>query len=195
MDDKFKLLTSELGESRIKRDIDVTEFLQNRLGGVALFSYIATTEKELIKAINLCRELKINFLIIGSGSKITIPENGFWGLVIKNRADNLKIFGIKGKVSKSGLGVEEALIEAGSGVSLKRLNEYVKSQGLGGLEGFENSLNTLGGSFYITPELKQKSQQLKILNSHGQIQLKQENEISREDIILSVVFKLKAKKI
>src|SRR3990167_6899592 len=105
MDDKFKLLTSELGESRIKRDIDVTEFLQNRLGGVALFSYIATTEKELIKAINLCR--------------------------------NLKIFGIKGKVSKSGLGVEEALIEAGSGVSLKRLNDYVKSQGLGGLECFE----------------------------------------------------------
>lgn len=192
MDDKFKLLSSELGENRVKKNIDVNEYFQNKLGGIALLFYIATNEKELIKAILISNELKINFLLLGSGSKIAISNDGFLGIIIKNRSDSLKIFGIKGKVSKKGLGVEEALIEAGSGVSLKRLNEYTYAQGLGGLEGFENSLNTLGGSFYITPELRIKSQQIKVLNPHGMIQIKQENELSRKDIILSVVFKLKA---
>lgn len=192
MDDKFKLLISELGETRVKRNIIITELLQNKLGGAASFFYIATSEKELIKAVYLCHELKISFLIIGSGSKITLSEEGFLGLVIKNRADDLRIFGIKGKVSKSGLGVEEALIEAGSGVSLKKLNEYVRAQGLEDLEGFETSLNSLGGSFYTTLELREKSQQIKVLNSHAQIQIKQENELSEKDIILSVVFKLKS---
>lgn len=194
MDEKFKLLNAELGDSRVKRDFDLTEVLQTKLGGISSFFYIATNEKELIKVIQLCNELKINFLIIGTGSKIAISEDGFLGMAIKNRNDSLRIFGIKGKVSRNGLGVEEALIEAGSGVSLKRLNEYVHTQGLGGLEGFENSLNTLGGSFYITPELREKSQQIKILDSGGQIQIKQERELSRKDIILSVVFKLKARK-
>lgn len=195
MDDKFKLLTSELGESRIKKDIDITEFLQTKLGGLTSFFYIATNEKELIKVIQLCNELKVDFLVIGSGSKIVLSKNGFLGMAIKNRSDSLRIFGIKGKVSRSGLGVEEALIEAGSGVSLRRLNEYVHTQGLGGLEGFESFLSTLGGSFYITPELRNKSQQIKVLNSQGQVQIKQESDLSRKDIILSVVFKLKSRKI
>lgn len=194
MDEKFKLLDSDLGEIRVKKNINVTEFLQSKLGGLVSFFYIATSEKELIKVIQLCEELKIDFLLVGSGSKINISKNGFLGLVIKNRNDSLKIFGIKGKVSRDGLGIEEALIEAGSGVSLKRLNEYIRTQSLGGMEGFETSLNTIGGSFYITPELRQKSQQLKVFNPHGQIQIKQESELSREDIILSVVFKLKSRK-
>lgn len=193
MDNKFKLLASELGETRVKRNIAVSEFLQNKWKGTVSFFYIATSEKELIKAIYLCRELKINFLIIGSGSKIVFSEKVFWGLVIKNRADDLRIFGIRGKVSKNGLGVEEALIEAGSGVSLKKLNEYVKAQGLESLEGFETSLNSLGGSFYITPKLREKSQQIKVLNSHGLIQIKQDEELLIKDIILSVVFKLKSR--
>lgn len=193
MNDKFKLLNAELGESRVKQDIDLTEFLQTKLGGIASFFYIATSEKELIKVIQLCHELKIDFLVIGTGSKIAISENGFLGMAIKNRNDFLRIFGIKGKVSRSGLGIEEALIEAGGGVSLKRLNEYVHTQGLGGLEGFETSVNTLGGLFYITPELREKSQQIKILDLHGEVLVKQENELSRKDIILSVVFKLKAR--
>lgn len=194
MNDKFKLLISELGESRVKCNFDLTEVLQTKLGGIASFFYIATCEKELIKVIQLCQELKIDFLVIGSGSKIAISKDGFLGMVIKNRNDSLKIFGIKGKVSKYGLGIEEALIEAGSGVSLKGLNKYVHAQRLGGLEGFETVVNTLGGSFYITPELRQKSQQVKVLNYQGQVQTKEENELSRKDIILSVVFKLKSQK-
>lgn len=195
MNEKIKLLISELGENRIKINIDVSEYFQNKLGAVAAAFYIATTEKELIKIIQLCNELKIDFLLIGTGSKIALSQDGFSGLVIKNRNDNLRIFGIKGKVSRNGLGIEEALIEAGSGVSLKGLNEYVHAQSLGGFEGFVTTLNTLGGSFYMMPELRLQSQQIKILNHQGLIQIKHEHELSRKDIILSVVFKLQARKI
>lgn len=194
MEEKIRLLISELGESRVKRDINLTEHLQTKLGGKVAAFYIATTSRELIKAVELCRELGINFLVIGSGSKVAISEGGFLGLVIKNRSDNLKIFGIKGKVSKAGLGVEEALIEAESGASLKKIIDYGLTQGLGGLEGLGNTPGTIGGNFYISPILQEKTKQVRVLNSAGFQKLKLPKEVSRDDLILAIVFRLKAKK-
>lgn len=194
MEDKLKLLISQLGKNRVKRDIDLTDHLQTKLGGKASVFYIATTSRELVNVVELCRELQINYLVIGSGSKVVISEGGFLGVVVKNRSDNLKIFGIKGKVSRDGLGVEEALIEAESGASLKKVADYISAQGLGGLEGIENTPGTIGGNFYINSILQEKTKQLRALNSAGFQKLKLPKEVSREDLILSVIFRLKAKR-
>lgn len=194
MDEKIRLLISELGESRVSRDIDLTEHLLTRLGGKVSAFYIATSSRELIKVVELCRELQINYLVIGFGSKVAISDGGFLGVVVKNRSDNLRIFGIKGRVSREGLGVEEALIEAESGASLKKVSDYVSTQGLGGLEGLENIPGTVGGNFYINPSLQDKAKQVRVLNTAGFQKLKLPKEVLREDLILSVIFRLKAKK-
>lgn len=195
MESKIKLLVSGLGENRVRVNIDLSEYLQTGLGGLVQAFYIATTTRELIKSVNLCKELKIPFLVIGAGSKIAISLQGVHGLAIKNRSDNLKIFGIKGKVSRLGIGIEEALVEADSGVSLARLADFASVQGLGGFQLLSDMPGTVGGSFHINPNLSQKAHEIRVLTETGSQKIKTYQQISRQDIILSVVFKLKASKI
>lgn len=194
MEEKIKLLTSQLGENRVKRNVDFKEYFSIVQEGVVEALYIATTTRELIKSVELCRELKLDSWVFGSGTKIIIPQGGFQGLVIKNRSDNLRVFGIKGKVSREGIGIEEAFLEADSGSSLGRLDEFASQQGLGGLEVIKSIPGTLGGSFYTNADLQRKASQVKVLTSVGNQEAKEVSEVSREDIILSVVFKLRAKK-
>lgn len=193
MEDRIKLLVRTLGDERVKLNIDLTGHLETKLGSKVSAFYIATTTRELIRAVQLCRELKINYLIIGTGSKTALSENGFEGVVIKNRSDGLKIFGIKGKVSRSGIGIEEAFLEADSGNSLVRVSEYAKNQGLEGLEGL-GGLGTIGGSVHVLLVLREKINQVKVLNKSGKVFEKQIKEVSREDVVLSVAFLLKARK-
>src|SRR5688572_16898882 len=127
MDEKIKLLVTQLGGHRVKTVIEISNKLNSNLGKTVVAFYLATAVSELITSISLCQELKIKYLLIGSGSKIALSKGNFNGLVIKNRTHNLKISGIKGQVSRSGIGVSEALIEAESGVSLKALAEYVNA--------------------------------------------------------------------
>lgn len=194
MEDHIKLLVMNLGDERVKLNVDLSDYMETKLGALSRAFYIATTTRELFRAIQLCKDLKIKYLIMGTGSKMAISEKGFEGLVIKNRSDNLKIFGVKGKVSRAGIGIEEAFLEADSGTSLKRLAEYASKQGLEGLEVLENALGTVGGSLYILPALREKTYQIEVLNARGAIKVKEVSEISKEDIILSATFKLKAKK-
>lgn len=192
MDEKIKLLESELGINRVQKDIDVSQYLESGRGAKVSALYIATTTSELTRVIQLCRELKINFLLIGSGSKVWLSLNGFNGLVIKNRSDNLKISGVKGKISKAGIGIEEAMLEADSGVSIKKLIGFATYQKLGGLEFFASQTGTVGGNFFITPALKDKVVQIMIMTKDGAKKTKYSNEVDREDIILSIVLKLKS---
>lgn len=190
----MKLLESVLGEGRIKKNIDISEYLQTKLGAVAAAFYIATATRELVKAVELCRQLRMDFLVIGSGSKMAISKKGVEGLVIKNRSDNVRIFGVKGKVSRNGIGVEEAMVEVDSGMSLEGLAKFVDKHGLGGLDGLEKTVGTVGGSLVVNPILREKAVQVKVLVSGDHELTKEPSAVRREDIILSVVLKLKAKK-
>lgn len=193
MEDRIKLLARTLGDERVKLDVDLSDYMETKLGASCLAFYIATTTRELIRAVQLCRDLKIKYLIMGTGSKMAISDKGFEGLVIKNRSDNIKIFGIKGKVSRAGIGIEEAFLEADSGTSIARLSGYSAQQGLGGFETIKSVLGTIGGSINILPILRDKTHQVKILNKSGLVKVKQPSGVTREDIILSVVFLLKAR--
>lgn len=186
MEEKIKLLISELGEIRVRRDVDL-------VGGLAKAFYIATTTRELIKAIEVCRELKIDYFLIGSGSKVSIFEKEVKGLVIKNRSDNIKISGVKGKVSVIGLGIEEAILEIDSGVTISRLCDFADAQNLMGLEILKGSIGTIGGNLYINPALKSKMEQVKVLTKTGKNKIIKAVDLNQSDVILSVVVKLKTK--
>lgn len=194
MEDHIKLLARELGEERVKTGVNLSGHMETRLGGVVEAFYIATTTRELVRVVKLCRELKIKYLVFGLGSKMALSEDGFAGLAIKNRSDNLKIFGIKGKVSRAGIGIEQAFLEADSGTSIARLSEYSIGQGLGGFETVKLTPGTVGGSIHILPVLREKVHQVKVLTKSGIIKEKNLSEVTRDDIVLSVVFLLKAKK-
>ena len=193
MDDKIRLLIKELGEIRVKLDVDLNDHIQSKLGGPAKAFYIATSQKELIKSIDICRELNLKYLLIGTGSKVAIAPSGFEGLVIKNRNDSIRIFGIKGKVSKFGLGIDEASLEVGSGRSIQSLMKYADDQGLKGLDKLSSLQGTLGGNFYFNSNIQSLVQQVSIYTKNGVIKTRMGTEVDKSDIILSVILRLQAK--
>lgn len=195
MEEKINLIISQLGELRVKKNVDLNEYVLSKPAGFATALYIATSVAELCNAILLCRELKVPFLVLGSGSKIMSVTSGFVGLVIKNRSQNLKIFGIKGKVSRFGIGIEEAFIEADSGTSLGDLADFALKQGLAGFEDLRLTKGTVGGSVLSESVLFENVSQLKVLNSSNIEQTKNKGEVLVCDIILKAVFHLKAREV
>lgn len=193
MEEKIKIIVSQLGDLRVKKNVDLDEYVQSVSGVEASALFIATTISELVKVVLLCKELNLDFLIIGSGSKISLPKKDFQGLVIKNRSHSLKIFGVKGKVSRAGIGIREAFIEADSGISLPDLASFSSKQGLAGFEGLSHAIGTVGGSILSNSWLRNKTVNINILDNFGDVVTKDLKELLGNDVILKVIFLLKAK--
>lgn len=194
MDNKYKLIVDYFGKERFKFNEPLRDYTALASGGKADFFFIAFTNSELIKIVGMCRQLKIPFFIFGTGSKIMISDAGFPGLVIKNRTKNITTISVKGKVSKVGIGVEEALVEVDSGVSLVKFSEYLDKQGLENSD-FKSTSGSIGGNLFLNRFLQLSAKSIKVLDQQSQIdEISAESLNPRKDIILSAVFKISAKK-
>src|SRR3989344_8676054 len=137
MDNQYKLIIDSFGKDRFKFNEPLKNYTASGIGGPARLFFIVFTQRELVSIVSMCRQLRLPYFLFGLGSKIMISDLGFDGLVIKNRTKNIQTVSVKGKVTKFGIGVEEAVVEVESVVSIKRWIEYLDSQGLETL-GFEN---------------------------------------------------------
>ncbi len=193
MDSKFKLIVDSFGKDRFKIDEPLKNHTFLQIGGPAKLFFIAFTQNELIKIIRIAWELKVPYFILGTGSKSMISDNGFDGLVIKNRTKNTQVVSIKGKVSKFGIGIEEAFVEVESGVSVLKFAEFLNAQNLSSLE-LRGVPGSVGGNLFLNHFLQISAKSIKVLNSRSQIEEIEPDELSfRSHIILSAVFKVKSK--
>lgn len=193
MDDKLKLIVDSFGHDRFKFDEILTEYTFLRAGGPAKLFFIAFTSSELVKIIKMARELKIPFFLFGTGSKMMVSDGGFDGLVIKNRTKNIQTVSVKGKVTKFGIGVEEALVEVDSGVSVSRFCEFLDSQNLDN-QGFADLAGSIGGNLLLNRFLQESVKSIKILDLDSEVdEISSESLNPRKHIILSAFFKVKAK--
>lgn len=193
MDTKYKLIIDSFGIDRFRFNELLKDYTHLKLGGLAKVFFIAFTNSELIKIVKMCRDLKLPFFIFGAGSKIAISESGFDGLVIKNRTKNIKTVSVKGKVTKFGIGVEEALIEVDSGVSILKFGEFLQSQNLSN-NGFLGLPGTIGGNLFLSKFLQNTCKSIKVLDSASEIEeISADNLSLKRHIILSAVFRIKAK--
>ncbi|TSC87734.1 MAG: UDP-N-acetylmuramate dehydrogenase [Microgenomates group bacterium Gr01-1014_7] len=193
MDSKYKLIIDSFGKDRFKFNEPLRDYTALNAGGPVSLFFIAFTVPELIKIIEMCRQLKLLFFIFGTGSKILISDHGFAGLVIKNRTKNIKTVSVKGKVSKFGIGVEEALIEVDSGVSINKFCEYLDSQGLAATE-FKGMPGSIGGNLFLSRFLQSRVKSIKVLDLVSEIEEVSSEALSpKKHIILSAVFRIKAK--
>lgn len=194
MDSKYKLIIDSFGKDRFKFNEPLKEYTASELGGPAKLFFIAFTESDLIRIIIMCKELKIPFFLFGTGSKILISDLGFEGLVIKNRTKNIQTISVKGKVTKYGIGVDEALVEAEGGVSINKLVEYLNSQDLE-TDAFRNTQGSIGGNLFLNRFLQNHTKSIKVLDRKSEIvQISVENLKLKEHIILSAVLKMKARR-
>ncbi len=193
MDSKYKLIVDYFGEDRFKFNEPLRDYTALNAGGPALLFFIAFTTSELIKIIGMSRELKVPLFIFATGSKILISDHGFAGLVIKNRTKNIKTISVKGKVSKFGIGVEEALIEVDSGVSINKFCEYLDSRELSSSD-FVGIPGSIGGNLFLSKFLQSKAKSIKVLDSASEIEeISVDSLNSKRHIILSAVFRIRAK--
>ena len=98
-------------------------------------------------------------------------------------------------MTKFGIGIEEALVEAESGVSINRFVEYLNSQGLETL-GFDDMSGSIGGGLFLNSFLQNHAKSIKVLDRDSEIRQINVSALSlKEHIIISAVFKIKAKEI
>jgi len=190
MKDKYRLVEKQLGEVRVKLNEPLKYHLANGSNVSAECFYIATSIKELTDVLDLAKELKIPFFLFGSGTKVLISEK-LAGLTIKNRTSGIRVSGVKGKVSVKGIGVDEAMIEIESGVSLKKANDFLMEQKLRSLNFPFIPTATVGGSLYVSPPLQYIVQKVKVWFD-GEVSEIEVNDLKRNDIILSIIIKVKA---
>ena len=193
MDSKFKLIVDSFGNDRFKFNASLAEYTALKVGGPAKLFFISFTNSELIKIIKICRELGLPFFLFGTGSKMMISDIGFDGLVVKNRTQNITTVSVKGKVTKVGIGVEEAMIEVDSGVSINKFCEYLEAQGLDN-KGFSGLPGSIGGNLFLNRFLQDATKSIKILDSASEIEkIGAEALNPKKHIILSAIFRVKAK--
>lgn len=193
MDSKFKLIIDSFGKDRFKFNEPIKDYTASNMGGPARLFFIAFTSRELITIITMCRQLRIPYFLFGLGSKIAISDAGFEGLMIKNRTKDIQTISVKGRVTKFGIGVSEALIEADSGVSINRWIEYLNAQGLETTD-FEGIPGSIGGNLFFSKTLQNRTKSITVLSLDSEVrQIDVKTLRPKEHIIISAVFRIKAK--
>ena len=116
-------------------------------------------------------------------------------LVIKNRTRKIEITSVKGMVSKVGIGLEEALVEVESGVSINKFIEFLDSQNLKS-DYFKGISGSIGGNLFINKILQMGVKSIKVLDLNSRILEINPKDLSLgKHIILSAVFQIKSKQL
>lgn len=189
MDEKLRLLSHSFGEDKIKLEEDLKYHLASRVGGKARLFVVALNERELIRLLQIIHSLELEYIVIGTGSKIDLTA-GFAGVVVKSRSQNIKIVSIKGKVGKGNVGVESVMLELEGGVTITDLITFLKKQGLRS-DYFEGMRGSIGGNIFTNLVLRDLSDRVRILNLDDEIEIISSAELDlRLHTVLSVVLKV-----
>ncbi|OGZ46048.1 MAG: UDP-N-acetylenolpyruvoylglucosamine reductase [Candidatus Ryanbacteria bacterium RIFCSPHIGHO2_01_FULL_48_27] len=134
----------------IREQVSLKDHTVFKIGGPAKYFCEAKTAEELKDALAWARGSALPFFVLGAGSNVLVSDNEFEGLVIKNKATNIKINPLGYPVAKWGVEAEAGLapqkLYAEAGAQMARVvAESVKA----GLSGFEWAIGipgTIGGS-------------------------------------------------
>ncbi len=132
----FETLRARFGE-RVQANVPLAPYTSARIGGPADFLLTATSATELAEAVMWLREHGLPFLLLGGGSNILVSDRGVRGVVILNRAKEVKFF--SGHPPK---------VWAEAGASLTQIAHRAAAKGLSGLEWAATVPGTLGGAVY-----------------------------------------------
>lgn len=142
-------IKSVLNPSRILENEPLSKHTYFKIGGPARLFFEAKTAEDLKLALQTAYNVGIACTVLGGGANVLVSDEGFDGLVIKNRASGTKVVSIKGNVGKSGTGVKSAHVWAASGTLMNQLARFTLDQGLEGLEFLLSVPGTVGGGLKI----------------------------------------------
>lgn len=133
-----------------------------RVGGKADAFLSVRNEEQLRKAVLLCKEYDVPFLILGNGSNLLVSDDGYRGMVI-----------LVGK-DMSDITVDGNTIIAMAGATLGSVSQTAAKNSLGGMEFASGIPGTIGGAIVMNAgaydgEMKMIVEEVRVLTQDGVI--------------------------
>lgn len=151
-----------LGSDNVYRNEPMKRHTTFRIGGPADYYLCPHSAKEIQKVVEICREEKLPYFILGNGSNLLVSDQGYRGVVIqlwKNVSD---------------IQVEGCLIHAKAGASLAKIAAEALEEGLTGMEFAAGIPGTLGGAVVMNAgayggEMKDILKEVLVMDQQGRI--------------------------
>lgn len=134
-----------------------------KIGG-ACEAFVTVPSAEACQSVlTYLREHRIPHTVIGRGSNLLVPDEGYAGVVIR-----------LGGTLAEGLTIEDGIVVCGAGVLLKNLCQFALERSLTGLEFAYGIPGTVGGAVYMNAgaydgEISQILQFVTILDEQGTV--------------------------
>ena len=77
--------------SQIQTNIELKNFCTYKTGGPALYFAEAADWQGMLELREFAKSKKVPYLILGSGSNVLVADEGFPGLVIRNRMEKITL--------------------------------------------------------------------------------------------------------
>ncbi len=155
-------LAGLMDRERIKKDEPMKKHVTFRVGGNADYFVTVKNADEIAAVINLCKEEKVPYFIMGNGSNLLVGDKGIRGVVIQIARDMNEIE------------VDGETITAMAGALLSKIAGAALNAGLTGLEFASGIPGTLGGAVVMNAgayggEMKDVLDMVRVLTPEGEI--------------------------
>ena len=156
----------------ISNNVNLSNYSWFNLGGPAEYFFKPLNEKQLIEFLKINKKNKLSITILGAGSNTLIRDNGIKGVVIKlgSSFSDIKL-------------KDQLTIKAGAATLDRKISNFAKENGIGGLEFLSCIPGSIGGSVIMNSGCY-GSDISKVLVSINVVDIKscQEKEIKFEEI-------------
>lgn len=133
----FDRLIKAMGQEKVLKNEPMCKHTTFKVGGNASVFVIPSSEEDVVKTVNIVKELGEEFFVLGNGSNILVSDKGYDGVVIymgKNMSD---IF------------VDGQMIVAQSGALLSKVASVAFEHSLSGFEFASGIPGSIGGAVYM----------------------------------------------
>ncbi|HRJ55344.1 MAG TPA: UDP-N-acetylmuramate dehydrogenase [Anaerolineales bacterium] len=130
------VLRQKFGDA-VQENILLAPYTSARIGGPADALLTVKSADELAEAMQLIWEHEIPFYMLGGGSNVLVSDEGFRGVVVLNRAKEVRF--------EAG---DQPTVWCEAGVVIANLAKRCASKGLAGLEWSATVPGTVGGAVY-----------------------------------------------
>lgn len=121
-------------DMEILRQVKLKDYSNFQIGGPADYFVLTKNIEDLIEALEFAKKVGLEVFILGGGTNILWPDNGFRGLILK---PELKLMKFNGQI-----------VRAGASVSMQELVDATVSRGLAGLEWAGGLPGSFGGAIF-----------------------------------------------
>jgi len=123
---------------RLQENVSLSDYTTVHVGGMADGFVVLHAIDEIISAVSILQQHQIAFKLIGSGANIVVSDKGYRGVILLNRAHNVKI-------DTHG---ETPVVIAESGANFSSMGRTTALRGFSGMEWAATIPGTVGGAVY-----------------------------------------------